>query len=90
MSGVMIAMGPCLGCQRMFAFDPDRVPALAVDPETRLTPELGGDPGRAVREPVCPSCCKAANPERARRGFELLPEEDTAEEAYRDLGVWPR
>jgi hypothetical protein len=88
MTGVMLAMGKCFGCPRIFQFDPDRVPSLAVDPVTKLTPELGGDPGRAVREPICPACCKAANPERARRGFELLPEHDTAEALTRG-DAWP-
>lgn len=75
--GVAFCMGACFGCKRTFCFDPQSVPSLAIDPVTGKTPDLGGDPGRAVRQPLCPDCCKAANIERAKVGLPLFPEGDS-------------
>lgn len=75
----MLVTGHCVRCKAPFSFDPERVPSIPIDPENGLPPDLGGDPSRAVREPVCPSCCKAVNPERRRRGQPLWSEEDTAQ-----------
>jgi hypothetical protein len=74
----MLGIAPCWMCKQPFAFDPDRVTSVLIDPVTRLAVDLGGDPGRARREPICPLCCRLANIERARRGLEPLDETDTA------------
>ena len=74
----LLGIAPCFMCKQPFAFDPDRVTSISIDPVTGLPPDLGGDPGRARREPLCPPCCIAANVERARRGLDLLDETDTA------------
>lgn len=74
-----IATGPCWLCRHDFAFHPDLVTSIYIDPVTRLAPDLGGDPKRARREPICPACCKAANPERIRNGLEPLDERDSLE-----------
>jgi len=78
--GWMIAVAPCIVCGRRFAFDVDRVQAVLMDRETMLTPDLGGDPDRAQREPICPACCKLANVIRRQAGLELLDETDTAQQ----------
>ena len=53
----LLGIAPCFMCKQPFAFDPDRVTSISIDPVTGLPPDLGGDPGRARREPLCPPCC---------------------------------
>ena len=79
MDGFEAAIGPCFMCGNNFPFDVDRVASVLIDPVTKLAPDLGGDPSRARREPLCPRCCKDANPARARLGLELLDERDSLE-----------
>ena len=43
----VVAMACCYGCGRVFAFDPDRVPTVAVNDR---------------REPLCLGCVRALNP----------------------------
>lgn len=81
MSGQMIAVRPCWVHKGLFMFNPDLVTSVLIDPVTGLSPDLGGDPGRARREPVCPDCCRTLNPERVRRGLEPLDERDSVERA---------
>lgn len=107
---VMIAMSACIGCGRVFAFDPERVVSLRYVRQLGASLELALTrldslhaqhsmayalvPGaqcptcatirkmltdKAVSEPICPDCCRRANPERARLGFHRLSEEDTAQ-----------
>jgi hypothetical protein len=52
--GVMMAMGPCIGCGRLFSFNPHRVPSLNVD---------------GTREPICLACVERANPQRKANGL---------------------
>ncbi len=80
---VMVAMSPCFGCGRVFAFDPDSVPAIRIDPQTRKPPEGAEAQARSVAEPVCPSCARRANLQRAKLGLPLITERDTAA----DLGA---
>lgn len=88
-TGVMIAMSACIGCGNIFAYDPDRVPSIAVKLGTgrafKRPAEACPKPGcpSCTREPVCPACAKAANPERRRLGFEPVYEGDTAEDLTR-------
>jgi hypothetical protein len=77
-------MAPCLGCGRIFMFDPDQVPSIRV---SRVDGKWVNDQEHGHREPVCPACCQAANPERARLGYPLLPEHDTAEALAREGGT---
>lgn len=74
---VLMCCGACLGCGRLFWFDPDRVPAVRIDPQTGGLPASPAGQARSVAEPVCPGCCRAANTVRARDGLELFPEDDT-------------
>lgn len=82
----LVAVAPCWLCGKPFTFHPGLVTSVLIDPQTGQAPDLGGDPRRARREPLCPACCRAANRERARRGLEPLDERDslqTAREAGR-------
>lgn len=81
MTGWLVALAPCFMCGRPFQFHPDLVTSIHVDPVTGLPPDLGGDPARARREPLCPPCCRLANPERARRGLAPLDERDSLDVA---------
>ncbi|MGW1966374.1 hypothetical protein ACWCPD_39675 [Streptomyces sp. NPDC001935] len=74
--GHPVAISPCIGCGRLFMYDPERVVSVLLDPATGRYPE----PGRrqhAVKEPACHFCVRAANVERRRRGLPLGYEGDT-------------
>lgn len=74
---VMAAYSACIGCRRTFCYDPHTVPSIPVDPVTGLPPDLGGDPQRARREPICPQCCRAANVMRRENNLPPFPEGDS-------------
>jgi hypothetical protein len=87
MGGHLIAIAPCYTCRRPFSFHPDLVTSVPIDPRTGQPPDLGGtDPAEAVRQPLCPSCCRRINPEREARGLEPLDERDSLEVA-RQMGA---
>jgi hypothetical protein len=72
--GRLIALGPCFVCGGPFAFDPDTVASIPIDPATGLPPDLGHtDPANAVNRPVCPSCVTLANAARKARGLPPWP-----------------
>jgi hypothetical protein len=52
--GYVTAMGTCVGCKRLFSFNPMRVPSITV---------------RGTKEPICAECVERANPERIKRGL---------------------
>jgi len=79
----MIALGPCWACHRLFEFHPDLVQSVPIDPVTGLPPDMGGDPARAQREPLCPACCAEANIERRARGLAAWDERDSLD-VYRE------
>lgn len=81
MTGYMIATGRCWACRSYFEFHPDLVTSILIDPVTQRPPDLGGDPARARREPICPRCCQLLNPERAARGLAPLDERDSLDVA---------
>ena len=64
--GYLFAFGPCWSCGRPFTFDPDRVPSIPIDPGTNLPSDMGGDPDRVVRQPICRDCVALANNNRIR------------------------
>jgi hypothetical protein len=80
----LLGIAPCFTCGQPFAFDPDRVVSVPIDPVTGLPPDApGANPqGDYVRRPICPGCCQAMNPERARRGLALLDTTDTGAQEY--------
>jgi hypothetical protein len=58
----VLAIGPCVCCQRVFAFHPHRVPSTDVFTGTR--------------EPICETCMAAVNAKCIARGLpphEILP-----------------
>jgi hypothetical protein len=58
----MFAMGPCLLCGTVFAFDPGRVCSFPWPPPD------------GPRAPICRPCIVGTvNPERERRGFATYP-----------------
>jgi hypothetical protein len=61
------ALGHCILCEKVFAFNPLRVPSLRVDGE---------------RRPVCAECIQLkVNPYRESQGLEpVVPEPDAYEE----------
>jgi hypothetical protein len=52
--GYMWAMGDCIGCGRLFTFNPERVPSLTVN---------------GTREPICEACVTRVNPKRIANGL---------------------
>ena len=79
---VLIAMAPCHVHGGVFAFDPDQVQSVLIDPETGRPPDvdeagylLPPDPSqaeriaRSVRRPICPACCKMLNEAARLRGL---------------------
>lgn len=63
--GYALAMGACIGCGRMFAFNPVRVPSIRVN---------------GSREPICADCVARANPLRIANGLEpIVPAPDAYE-----------
>jgi hypothetical protein len=52
--GVMIAIGPCFGCNQIFGFDPELVPSIVYDGERRQ---------------ICLACVTRANPFRKENGL---------------------
>ncbi|MGH3783119.1 MAG: hypothetical protein ACRDRO_21475 [Pseudonocardiaceae bacterium] len=71
--GGMLAIGPCFSCEQPFAFDPDTIQSVPIDPVTGLPPDLGGDPARARNEPICAPCRRLANPIRVKAGLAPFP-----------------
>lgn len=57
--GYVLALGHCIGCQRLFGFHPEKVPSVVVD---------------GVREPICQECVNRSNPIRKANGLaEIVP-----------------
>lgn len=73
--GYVLCWGHCIGCRRLFSFNPMRVPSLRVDGE---------------REPVCRDCVDRVNPERRKNGLDPIvplpgayePEPETPDADY--------
>lgn len=59
MTGYALAMGPCLACRQVFAFNPLRVPS-----STAVT---------GVREPICGTCYARLNAKRVGMGLPPFP-----------------
>lgn len=79
--GSELYLMPCFGCKQQFATaHPNRVPSVPIDPGTGLPPDLGGDPGRAVNQPICPPCFRLVTDRRRAGGQRPWPE---------PAGGWP-
>jgi hypothetical protein len=55
--GFIYCLGHCVGCNRLFSFNPDLVPSLTVD---------------GIREPICQSCVVRVNPKRIANGLDPI------------------
>jgi hypothetical protein len=72
MDETVVAIGLCWSCGVNFGFHPDTVVSIPIDPDNGLPPDLGGDPAKVIKHPVCNGCVEAANPQRQRNGVPLL------------------
>jgi hypothetical protein len=60
--GYALCHGACIGCGRIFAFNPVRVPSIRI---------------KGSREPICENCVRIANPRRIANGLEpIVPAPD--------------
>lgn len=57
MTGYVFMTGRCVGCGRLFTFNPNKVPSVRVN---------------GSREPICGNCVAAANPIRKEKGLEPI------------------
>ena len=63
--GVALAMSPCFGCKRIFAYNPMHVPSI----------RIGGE-----RQPICLDCVHRCNPARVKQGLApIIPHKDAYE-----------
>lgn len=53
----MQAMSACVGCGRLFSYNPELVPSIRIN---------------GVREPICQACVDAANPRRIANKLEPI------------------
>jgi hypothetical protein len=52
--GFAFCISPCIGCGRLFSYNPVRVPSLTVN---------------GTRQPICQACVDRANPRRIANGL---------------------
>lgn len=81
---MLIALGPCWACERLFVFNPELVPVVLIDRASNTPPDLlpAGTPvGEVVRAQLCRPCVDLNNAERERRGLPLI---DVLPGAYPD------
>jgi hypothetical protein len=63
--GYALCHGYCIGCGRLFSFNPIRVPSL---------------PWKGSKEPICQGCVDRVNPLRIKNGLEpIVPAPDAYE-----------
>jgi hypothetical protein len=55
--GYVLATSPCFGCNRIFSYNPMRVPSIPIH----------GD-----RKPICQACVDRVNPARHANGLEMI------------------
>lgn len=56
--GFVMAMSPCVGCGKVFSFNPMKVPSCSA---------VTGQ-----REPICQTCVERVNPMRIKNGLEPI------------------
>jgi hypothetical protein len=57
--GYAFAMSPCLGCKRLFSYNPMKVPSHR--------------DAQGVKQPICQGCMTLINALRKDKGFEPFP-----------------
>jgi hypothetical protein len=55
--GYALCTGTCIGCGRIFSFNPMRVPSIRI---------------KGNREPICQGCVDRINPKRIANGLEPI------------------
>ena len=55
--GYAFCMGICYTCERVFSFNPVKVPSIRIE---------------GTRQPVCEDCVRAANPKRIANGLPAI------------------
>jgi hypothetical protein len=65
--GYVSCMSACIGCKRIFSYNPVRVPSITIN---------------GKREPICAFCVTIVNPQRIANGLEpIVPFPDAYEAA---------
>lgn len=65
--GYVTAMSPCIGCGRIFSYNPVRVPSVT---------------WKGTREPICLGCVERINPQRIKNGLPpIVPAPDAYDAA---------
>jgi hypothetical protein len=60
--GYAFVTSSCIGCHRLFSYNPLRVPSIRIN---------------GVREPICRTCVERVNPQRIKNGLEpIVPAPD--------------
>ena len=55
--GYVFATSPCIGCRRIFSYNPMRVPSITY---------------HGTREPICQDCVNRVNPMRIANGLDPI------------------
>ena len=55
--GYITAISPCVGCGRIFTYNPTKVPSITINGQ---------------REPICQTCVDRVNPRRVANGLEPI------------------
>jgi hypothetical protein len=84
-TGAYFTAGPCAFCQRVFAFNPERVPSIPanawriaeITTERSVAHELGKDydqepPEPSQKVPICEDCLATINTLRMNEGFDPI------------------
>jgi hypothetical protein len=58
MTAYALAWSPCVQCGTLMSYHPHKVPSVRIN---------------GVRQPLCETCVKRANPLRRERGLEEIP-----------------
>jgi hypothetical protein len=74
MTGAYFATAPCAFCQRVFMFDPERVPSIPANAWriAEITTEGGEPPEPSAKVPICADCLAKINALRMQEGFEPI------------------
>lgn len=64
--GFLTAMSPCCACERVFSYNPNRVPSVRIDHTGRLS-------SAGERRPICEECIGHINVARAEKGLQPFP-----------------
>jgi len=74
MTGAYFAAGPCAFCQRVFGFNPERVPSIPINAFriAEIVTAGGEPPPPGEQVPVCGECMAKINRLRVEEGFDPI------------------